>query len=66
MSYQFHVNTLQIESRETEMQLIIIIIICRFNASLSWHIRDQNVDTCGAHGIAECLVQDLRSFVSSS
>ena len=62
MSYQFHVNTLQIESRETEMQLIIIIIICRFNATLSWHIRDQSATPCGA----QCLVQDLWSFVSSS
>ena len=66
MSYQFHVNTLQIESRETEMQLIIIIIICRFNATLSWHIRDQSAAPCGAQGVAECLVQDLWSFVSSS
>ena len=31
MSYQFHVSTLQIEPRETEMWLIIIIF--RFNVN---------------------------------
>lgn len=65
MSYQFPVNTLQVESRKTKLSLIIIIIF-KFNATLSWHIRDQNVDPCGAQSIAECLVKDLRSFVSSS
>ena len=55
---------LQIEPRETEVWLIIIIF--RFNATLSWYVRDQIVELCGAQDIAQCFVRDLRSFVSSS